>query len=370
MPYQQPTLSDLFSTSLNDIVASNVTQGKSLLPKSILRRLAWMFANLVWGNYDYLSYCYRQAVPWTATDENLDAWGALRDVTLKDATASVLTLTSSGGNAGIPLPAQTVITRADGVTYATTVGVTTDANGAVTCTVECQQTGTVGNCDPGTSFTLQTAIPGINAAFASVATVTTGTDVETPDEFRTRVLQAFATPDGGGKASDYVKWAETAPGVTRAWCLPNGAGIGTVVVYTMFDDAEAAADGFPQGTNGAATDDNRYTTATGDQLTVANQIAIDQPVTALVISMAPIAAAIDVQIDVPLTAAQQSAGLTALAGLYLDSGTPLGMTVSQSDVSDALKSAGISGFDLTSPSFPVNIPVGSLPVIGSLLGAP
>jgi uncharacterized phage protein gp47/JayE len=42
------------------------------------------------------------------------------------------------------------------------------------------------------------------------------------------------------------------PGVTRAWCAPNGFGSGTVVVYTMWDSAEAAHNGFPQGTDGVS----------------------------------------------------------------------------------------------------------------------
>jgi uncharacterized phage protein gp47/JayE len=369
MPYQQPTLTDLFTGGLNDIVSSNVTQGKSLLPRSILRRLVWMFSNLVWGNYDYLSWCYLQAVPWTATDENLDAWGALRGVTRKDATAAVLTLSSAGGTPNTDLPPGTVIARADGVTYATTADASTDATGTVTCAVQCDQTGTIGNCDAGSGFTLQTAIPGIVASFASTGTVTTAADVETDDEFRTRVLQAYATPEGGGRPSDYVRWATDTPGVTRAWCLPNGVGTGTVVLYTMFDDAEAANGGFPQGTNGAMTDDARYTTATGDQLTVANQVGVDQPVTALIISCAPTPSPINIQIDIPLTAAQQSAGQTALANLYLDEGTPLGMTLARSAIGNALTSAGLAGFDIVSPAFPLAIPVGSLPTTGTLVGA-
>ena len=59
---------------------------------------------------------------------------------------------------------------------------------------------------------------------------------------------------------------------TRAWCLPNGMGTGTVALYTMLDNANAQWGGFPQGSNGVATLELRDAAAQGDQLTVANAI--------------------------------------------------------------------------------------------------
>ena len=39
-----------------------------------------------------------------------------------------------------------------------------------------------------------------------------------------------------GDNDDYVAWATEVPGVTRAWCSPNGMGAGTVVVRFVRDD--------------------------------------------------------------------------------------------------------------------------------------
>ena len=79
---------------------------------------------------------------------------------------------------------------------------------------------------------------------------------------------------------DYATWAISVPGVTRAWCLRNGYGAGTVVI--MLDAAQAGHDGFPVGQDGVATDEPRGVPAVGDQLTVANALYPLQPVTALV----------------------------------------------------------------------------------------
>lgn len=365
MPYPQKTLSDLQSSAWNDIVASNVTQGKAILPRSVLRPLSWMFANLTWGNYDYIAWCFRQCVPWTATDENLDAWAALRGVYRKDATAAAGTLAFTGGTPGTELPLGTTIMRADGLDYTTVATATVAADGTMAVPVTCQQTGSAGNCDTGTAFGLLTAVGGIPASAVAQGAVTGGANIETDDDFRTRMLSAYASRDGGGRASDYVEWAEAVAGVTRAWCNPNGAGAGSVVVYAMMDDAQAAHGGFPQGANGAASNEPRYTTAQGDQLSIANAIRTSQPVTALVIVAAPLAFPVAVTLAnlSPNTAEQLTRMETALADLFVREGSPLSMTLAQSDIESALLSTGAS-FTLAAPLGPVAIPLGLLPTVG------
>ncbi|CEF56148.1 hypothetical protein [Acetobacter ghanensis] len=53
----------------------------------------------------------------------------------------------------------------------------------------------------------------------------------------------------------------------------------------------------------------------------------------------------------------------ALADLYVRNGTPLGMTIAQSDIEEALVSTGAS-FTLSAPLGPVAVPLGSLPTVG------
>lgn len=368
MPYQQPTLSDLKAQGLNDIVATNITQGRALFPRSVLRALIWCFANLTWGNYDYLAWCYRQAVPFTATDENLDGWGAMRNVLRKDATIASGQIQFTGATPSAPLPSGTIIKRNDGVDYITTADATADASGNLTVAVSCQSSGAAGNCDAGTGFSLMTAISGLPAQATATAALTGGADQEADSEYRTRVLTAYASRAGGGRQSDYVEWAEDVAGVTRAWCDPLAFGAGTVSVYVMFDDAQAENGGYPQGTDGSASDETRYTVATGDQLTVANAIWTEQPVTALVAVCAPKPFPIDITVKnlSPNTTDQIAAMKTALSDLYFREGTPLGMTLEQSDIVDALTSTGAS-FTIVSPAGPVSIPVGSLPSVGALV---
>jgi uncharacterized phage protein gp47/JayE len=72
-----------------------------------------------------------------------------------------------------------------------------------------------------------------------------GTDEETDDQLRYRVLKRIRNPPQGGDKTDYEQWALAVPGCTRAWVYPLEMGMGTVSVRVMFDDLRADQGGFP-----------------------------------------------------------------------------------------------------------------------------
>ena len=131
-------------------------------------------------------------------------------------------------------------------------------------------------------MSLGVAVPGVTSQGRASSDLTGGSNTEDQEAFRARVMDAYREPPRGGAEMDYATWAISVPGVTRAWCLRNGYGAGTVVVYIMLDAAQAGHDGFPVGQDGVATDEPRGVPAVGDQLTVANALYPLQPVTALV----------------------------------------------------------------------------------------
>jgi uncharacterized phage protein gp47/JayE len=104
--------------------------------------------------------------------------------------------------------------------------------------------GVDGNKITGDMLSLDTPGAGMNGE-APVITLTGGTDQETDDELRKRILFRIQQPPMGGDADDYVNWALSYPGVTRAWCSPLEMGIGTVTVRFMMDDLRADQGGFP-----------------------------------------------------------------------------------------------------------------------------
>lgn len=383
MPYSRPTLSALRTQIWMDI-KSAAGMTVSLLQKAVLKIVGSALAALVFGLYGYLDWIARQAVPFTAEDEHLAAWGTLKDVYLIAATQTVLTVQFTGAS-GTPFPAGTPVNRtADGFAYTTTADAVWTGTTA-TVNIEAVTAGAAGNCDPGTSVSLAKGITGIQSSGTVTAIVTSGSDVETQDDFRDRVMLAFQEPAQGGDKYDYVVWARNVAGVTRAWCTPNGFGAGTVVVYFMMDNAQATHGGFPQGTNGVSQYDEgpgglpRDVVATGDQLTVADAIVTSQPVTALVYACAPIQNQIGFTIAGVASTATRASISTALSDLMTRQGAP-GGTIDLSDVNSAIGSvSGSSGYLIESitstvggvtTTYPANTNItnstGQLPVLGAI----
>jgi uncharacterized phage protein gp47/JayE len=103
--------------------------------------------------------------------------------------------------------------------------------------------GAIGNLDEGTTMDFSTPIAGIDSQ-ATVVSMEGGADTETDDQLRARILFRIRNPPMGGDEADYVIWATSVPGVTRAWAAPE-QGIGTMTVRFMMDDLRADNRGIP-----------------------------------------------------------------------------------------------------------------------------
>ncbi|NHR07638.1 baseplate J/gp47 family protein [Chromobacterium haemolyticum] len=375
MPYIRPTLSDLQNQVAQDIGAA-LPGSDGLLRFSNLSVLGKVQAALAYLHYGYLDWIAKQAVPFTATGEYLQGWGALKKTTIKPATQATGQVTFPGV-VGTLLPNGSAINRGDGVGYTTTADATVASNGYVTTPAIANAdpqalTGAFGNTAAGTAMTLATAVAGITSSGTAAIAFTGGADLEADDAFRQRVLMAYQTTPQGGANNDYVTWALQVPGVTRAWVANNGFGVGTVVVYVMLDNAEAANSGFPVGTNGVSQYDQgpggvpRGTVAAGDQLTVANYICPLQPVTALVYVVAPTANPINFTIK-GIPAGSQAAAKTAISNVFLRQGAPGGQ-INLANVWTAIASvSGVNDFLILSPSgADIANPTGALPTLGTV----
>jgi uncharacterized phage protein gp47/JayE len=367
MPYARPTLTALRNTAIQDITTSGVPGLDGLLRNSVLRVLAWCIAGLTYSLYGFLDWISREAVPFTATDEYLQAWAALIGVYQLDATAASGVAQFTGvPNIAIPLGA--TLTRQDGTPYVSTADAGTDSTGVALVSIVAAITGAITNCDGGTPISLDMPPPGVNAGGMTVGLMRGGSDQETEDAFRTRMLRQYAAPPHGGSANDYIEWATSVPGCTRAWTVPEGQGPGTVEVFVMFDIANAATGGFPIGTDGAASLETRAPTATGDQLLVADAIWPLEPVTALVYVMAPIALPVAVTLSnlSPNTIEQQTDILASLHDMFLNI-SEVGGTIYPSDIYAAIiNTPGVVHFEVITPTAPVIAPARHLPVMGTL----
>lgn len=335
--------------------------------------LSTLIANMNNGNYSYIDYVSLQCTPFTATDEYLEGWAALKNIFREAATASVGTAVFVG-TTGTIVPVGTILVTQDGTQFATqiatTVGIYTSSS-----PFQCLTVGSAYNYPAGTAIKMQTPIAGVSSVNMTLGGVPQiiggGTDTETDASLQNRSLQAWQSSLTGGSQSDFVKWTLGAPGVTRAWCYPNPSPTTNIVTcYAMLDVINAAYNGFPQGTNGSATGDNRYTISTGDQNNIANIIYPLRPVTSVPIVCAPIALPINITINPLITdnPTTEAAIAAAIATMFVDKGTPLGGVIYQSDITAAIASvADVTEYVLTTPTAITNIPLGYLPTVGNLV---
>ena len=364
MPFARPTLTALRNTAIQDITTSGVPGLDGLLRNSVLRVLAWVMSGLAYSVYGYLDWIARESVPFTATDEYLAAWAALIGVYQKDSTPAT-GFAQFTGTTGLVLPAGASLTRQDGTPYTTTADGTVDATGLLIVPIVAAVNGAATNADTGVAISIDFPVTGINSGGVTAAPLTGGSDQETQDELRTRMLFKYAQPPQGGAASDYIDWALEVPGVTRAWIQSSA---GQVQVYPMLDIANAADGGFPQGSDGCATEETRGPTASGDQLAVADHIWPIQPVTALVFVAAPVPLPIDVTLASldPSTVAMEADILASLIDAFLVIGE-VGGTIYPSQLYEAISATpGVNRFDMTAPAAPITAPPGALPVMGAL----
>ena len=358
MPFLRKTLSQLIDDCLADLGAN------ATLRFSMLRVLGKTQAGLAHGHYGYLDYIAHQAVPFTADGEYLEGWAALKGVIRNPATAASGSVTFLG-NVGVTLPAGTTVVRAtDGISYTTTQAATVGSNGQVVVPVIAQATpGVAGNTVASTKMVLAQSIAGIGAS-GSAGNITGGADLEPDELLRARTMQAYQVPGLGGSAADYERWAKQAAGVTRAWCVPNGYGVGTVVVYIMLDAVRAAQGGIAQGSNGGASTEWRTVTASGDQLVAANVIATMQPATALCYVVAPVAKVVSLTVTGVASAVQTSA-TAAMSNVLLTQGAP-GCTIPIASLWGAVNAAvGNNEFSL-SISADIVCNVGEIPILGTV----
>lgn len=384
MPYARPTLTQLRAQTAADLQVSPAGSDP-LLRFSSLNVLGRALAGLANEQYGYTDWVALQSNPFTATDEFLEAWAALKNIFREAATQAgsaapgQITFPAAGTN---QIPIGTLVTRGDGVQYTTTsLGTPSGSSVIVNAVANADPTGLAGafgNCAVGTVMTLGTSIAGISSTGSVTTAFTGGADIETDDSLRSRMLFAYQNPPQGGAVPDYVTWAKEVPGVTRAWCNPNGFGAGTVVVYAMLDSAEAGNNGFPVGTNGVATGEWRGVAATGDQLTIANAIYTLRPATALVYVCAPNQQVVNFTISgtANFSATTKALIQSAIAGVFAMYGNPIGATtgnaqpttngaIALSYIESAIAAiAGTTGFVITTPSGNIQGALGQLPVLG------
>jgi uncharacterized phage protein gp47/JayE len=136
------------------------------------------------------------------------------------------------------------VTASNSFSYQITGTPTTPATGTIlsnsdTASIEVQstETGQVTNQLPGVGLTILSPIAGVDdTAFVQFGEIGGGTDTETEDDFRTRILEAYQNPFSLFNSAAIIQQAKLVSGVTRVFVEEITPDVGQVTVYFTRDN--------------------------------------------------------------------------------------------------------------------------------------
>ena len=239
MPWITPTLKEMRSL-VRDQLRGRLPGVDANVPNSVLRVISDGQGALAHLTLQYIDWLAQQLLPDSAESEWLDRHGRIWLGNADGTRGRKLATLASGivmvtGSAGVVMSAGTRLRAATGFEYETLKQIVV---GSTDTPVEVRalDPGEDGNLLPGTIIAFTPTAPAGLDQTTEVQILDGGTDEETDDELRARVLLRIQQPPMGGDKTDYVEWALAVPGVTRAWCGPLEQGIGTVTIRFMMDD--------------------------------------------------------------------------------------------------------------------------------------
>ena len=239
MPLTKPTLIELETRIRSDIL-TRVTPGTGALRYALLKIYAkvWAAATyLLWGAIEFLS---KMAFPQTAINTDQTSFLALIG---NKWIGDKLQPTTAAGNVvftGVDttlVPSGTTVQDPDGKKYDTQANATI-TGGSATAAVISQESGEAQNQAPGTGLTLVSPITDIDDdATVDADGLTGGTDLETDEDYRERIINRIQNPPMGGSENDYIRWAKEALStITRVWIYPDYTQPSEVGVFFVKDN--------------------------------------------------------------------------------------------------------------------------------------
>lgn len=217
--------------STTDVSAADIE-----VARSNHRVLAFTQAVGVHGAYKYLqNHIAPQAIPTSSTDDDLDLWLKSYGIPRKEAIAATGSITGTA-TAGSSIVGGTEFQSSAGLTYIAQND-TVATNETITVSVICTTPGLTGNLSSDEKLTLTESVDGVESEFIVDSNgISGGADTETDAEAQYRLQQRLSNPPRGSAPSDYVRWALSVPGITRAWGVRNPSGPTTAGVIILADN--------------------------------------------------------------------------------------------------------------------------------------
>lgn len=293
-----------------------------------------------------------QCFPQTAQGKYLDDHAALRGLSRQEAAAAVGTLRFSSKDlpsGDLEIPAGTVCMTAAQIRFETTEDAVLQAGSAwVDVPARAVEPGGSGNAAAGSVSLLVTCPVGITAC-TNPAAFTGGTDAESDEALRARVLESYRRLPNGANAAFYEEQSLRHDGVAAAVAVGRARGIGTVDVYI------ATAAGVP---------DQALLDEVQADLQARREIAVDVKVLAPTVKTVDIQAELEVAEGVDFEPVRTAAE-AALAGRF--TGKLLGRPVRLAELGSILYGVeGVVNYHILSPAADAAADATALPTLGTV----
>lgn len=309
-------------------------------------------ATEIYALYVYNDWLKRQSFPQTAEGDYLDSHGQMRGITRTAASRARGTLRFSipqKSESDMPVYADTACMTAAGMYYDTTEDAVIPA-GSLSCdvTAVARTAGSAGNAAAGT-ITFMTAAPVGVTACTNPAAFTGGSDAETDEALRARILASYKRLPNGANTAYYEKEVLDMDGVAAVRVLPKKRGLGTV-------DILVAADG--------GVPDKALLDAVKARLDRKREICVDIRVAAPETVTANVAVRIDVEDGYSFDAVKAQTE-RVVRGLF--TGAMLGQNVRLARLNAAVFAVpGVKNCAIDTPAADLAVGEDSLAVLGTL----
>lgn len=215
MAFILPTTQEQFDTFLANL-ESNLNQDSPLNDKAFLRVLAVAEAGQYTGINKWAAQAVKACLAITAIGGQLDVIGNNYGVIRKAAEPAQFTIELPALTGTIIPITNDFAGDANGIRYSIDASATAVA-GIATIQITAKTTGTAGNLNVSDTLTIGSPVSGAESQAEITVITNTGTERETDNNYRIRILDIIRATPGGGNSADYRIWAQEVAGVVRAY---------------------------------------------------------------------------------------------------------------------------------------------------------
>jgi len=240
MSMEIPTTKEIADSNLYNF-EKELNQEAPLNDKAFLRVLSGVEALQIASLYRFIVERSLQNLASTASGEDLSRIGESIGIFRKASIPAILDAEIQGSD-GVIIPQGTeFIGQINGLVYLTDNNQTIAA-GIATLTLTAKLPGTSGNLGVGEILNISTQIAGANSLATISEIIQIGTEEESEEGYRARVLRRQQAKPQGGAAADYQAWGEEVEGVAHIYPYAGDVAGDTSIPgqRTIFVEAEVS----------------------------------------------------------------------------------------------------------------------------------